>query len=139
MQKQRDNCKRLKQWTEYKTYRNKTRQLIRAAKRKYFSESVANSKDTKRIWAHLRTVNGDIKPTGKQLSEELIIDNERIQKSEDVAHKLNTYFTSVADILNGKDSEPPALNTDKIRNFVENKMPTDTFFNIPFRAGYNLY
>ena len=132
MQKQRDNCKRLKQWTEYKTYRNKTRQLIRAAKREYFSESVANSKDTKRIWAHLRTVSGDIKPSGKQLPEELIIDNEKITKSEDVAHKLNTYFTSVADILNGKDSEPHALNTDKIRNFVENKMPTDTFFNILF-------
>ena len=49
MQKQRDNCKRLKQWTEYKTYRNKTRQLIKAAKRKYFSESITNSKDTKHI------------------------------------------------------------------------------------------
>ena len=121
MQKQRDNCKRLKQWTEYKTYRNKIRQLIRAAKRKYCSESVANSKDTKRIWAYLRTVNRDIKPSGKQLPEELIIDNEKITKSEDVAHILNTYFTSVADILNGKDSEPHALNTDKIRNFVGNQ------------------
>ena len=105
MQKLRDTCKRLKQWSEYKKYRNKTRQLIRAAKCKYFSESVANSKDTKHIWTHLRTVNGDSKPSGKQLPDELIIDNERVTKSEVVAQKLNQYFTSIVDILNGNDSD----------------------------------
>ena len=132
MQKLRDTCKRLKQWTEYKKYRNKTRQLIRAAKCKYFSESVANSKDTKHIWAHLRTVNGDSKPSGKQLPDELIIDNERVTKSEDVAQKLNQYFTSIADILNGNENDTSALNTEKIRNFAENKIPIETYFNIPF-------
>ena len=132
IQKLRDTCKRLKQWTEYKKYRNKTRQLIRAAKCKYFSESVANSKDTKHIWAHLRTVNGDSKHSGKQLPDELIIDNERVTKSEDVAQKLNQYFTSIADILNGNENDTSALNTEKIRNFVENKIPVETYFNIPF-------
>ena len=89
MQTLRDTCKRLKQWTEYKKYRNKILQLIRAAKCKYFSESVANSKDTKHIWAHLRTANGESKPSGKQLPDELIIDNERVTKPEDIAQKLN--------------------------------------------------
>ena len=43
----RGECKQHNQWAEYRKYRNKTRQLIRAAKRKYFSESIYNSKDTK--------------------------------------------------------------------------------------------
>ena len=57
MQKQRDNSTTLKQCTDYKMLRNKNIQLIRQAKRKYFSDSVKNSKDSKTIWNHLRAVN----------------------------------------------------------------------------------
>ena len=71
MQKLWDNCKRLKQWADFKTYRNKTRQLFRVAKRKYFSESISISRDRKHIWAHLRTVNGDLKASSKHLPENL--------------------------------------------------------------------
>ena len=113
IQKLRDNIKRLKQWAEYKTYRNKTGQLITAAKLKYFSESINNSKDTKHIWAHLRTVNGDLKASNKRLPEELIADTERITNSEDIAQKLNKCFTSKADFLNQNDSDTPTLNTEK--------------------------
>ena len=56
-QRLRDNSKRRKQWSEYKHYRNKTRDLIRSAKRKYFSESIINTKDSKFIWKHLRSIN----------------------------------------------------------------------------------
>ena len=132
MQKLRDNCKRKKQWTEYKKYRNKTRQLIRASKRKHFSESISKSKDTKHIWAHLRTLNGDSKASNNRLPEELIIDNECITNSAEIAQKLNTYFSSIANILNQNDNEAPSLNTEKISQYVNNKIPNDTFFTIPF-------
>ena len=36
MQSLRDKTKRLKQWSDHRKYRNKTKQLIRQAKRKYF-------------------------------------------------------------------------------------------------------
>ena len=42
MQNRRDTSKRLKRWDDYRKLRNKTRQLIKQAKRKYFSESVNN-------------------------------------------------------------------------------------------------
>ena len=132
MQKLRDNCKRKKQWTEYKMYRNKTRQLIRASKRKHFSESISKSKDTKHIWAHLRTLNGDSKASNNRLPEELIIDNECITNSAEIAQKLNTYFSSIANVLNQNDNEAPSLNTEKISQYVNNKIPNDTFFTIPF-------
>ena len=49
MQKRGDTSKRLKRWDDYRKFRNKTRQLIKHEKRKYFSESVNNCKDTKAI------------------------------------------------------------------------------------------
>ena len=132
MQNAIDNSKRLKQWTEYRIYRNKTMQLIRAAKRKYFTESISNSKDTNHIWAQLCTVNGDTKASSNHLHQELIIDNKKKNtNSEDKAHKLNSYFTSIANIINVNDSDTPALYTEKISNLVENKVPADTFFTIP--------
>ena len=77
-QRLRDNCKRLKQWEDYRKYRNKVRHLIRTAKRTYFTESITKSKDTKRIWTHLRAVNGDAKTSGKTLPNEITINNQRI-------------------------------------------------------------
>ena len=47
---------RLKHWTEYKHYRNKTRNLIRNAKRQHFTKSIENVKDTSTLWKHLRAV-----------------------------------------------------------------------------------
>ena len=122
----------VKQWTEYKKYRNKTKQLIRASKRKHFSESISKSKDTKHIWAHLRTLIGDSKASNNRLPEELIIDNECITNSAKIAQKLNTYFSSIANILNQNDNEAPSLNTEKISQYVNNKIPNDTFFTILF-------
>ena len=69
MQKLRDKSKRLKQWADYKRYRHKTRQLIRSVKRKYFSESVENSKDTKFIWKHLQYVSNNEKVTSDNVPE----------------------------------------------------------------------
>ena len=113
-------------------YRNKTRQLIRASKRKHFSESISKSKDTKHIWAHLRTLNGYSKASNNRLPEELIIDNECITNSAEIAQKLNTYFSSIAIISNQNDNEATSLNTEKISQCVNNKIPNDTFFTIPF-------
>ena len=131
MQKLRDKYKRLKQWSEYKTYRNKTRQLIRASKRKYFSESISKSKDSKHIWSHLRTLNGDSMASNKRLPEEIIINNECITQSNDIAQKLNEYFTSIADILNQNDNETSTLNTEKMTQFVNEKCQITHFLTYP--------
>ena len=55
--KLRDISKRHGNWPDYKKYRNKTKTLIRQAKKHHFSEAVTNLKDTKSIWKHLRTAN----------------------------------------------------------------------------------
>ena len=53
----RDKLKHSNNWTEYKRFRNKTSKLIKTAKRKHFTDLIENSKDTKLIWKHLRTIN----------------------------------------------------------------------------------
>ena len=89
MQNKRDTYKRQKMWADHRRIRNKTKQLIRHAKRKYFSEKIDNSKDTKSIWKHLRDVNTGTKPSANNLLTELNINGERINNSEQIAAKLD--------------------------------------------------
>ena len=41
-----------------------------------------------------------------------------ITGSEDIAEKLNKYFSSIADIWNQNDNEIPTLDTEKISQYV---------------------
>ena len=128
-QRLRDNSKRRKQWSEYKHYRNKTRDLIRSAKRKYFSESIINTKDSKFIWKHLRSINSPTTNSSKTLPDELIINGQKITNSENVAAKLNDYFSSITDILNENTDESPYF--EKLQRLTDNKIPEGTLFHIP--------
>ena len=131
MQKLRDNSKRLKQWSDYKRYRNKTKYLIRQAKRKYFSDSVTNSKDSKIIWNHLRAVNTKTQASLNKLPSELKINDETITDSEVIATELNAYFCSIAQILNEHNDEVSTFESDKLSNCVNSKVPENIYFHIP--------
>lgn len=128
----RDKYKRLKQWPEYKIYRNKTRNLIRKAKRQHFTNSVENLKDTSTIWRHLRAVNKGSMTSGKSLPDELIIDGEHYTDSQTIATKFNEYFTSIAQILDDTDTDSSDLNVTKLQEFVNDNVPNDIHFSIPF-------
>ena len=132
IQKRRDTSKRLKRWDDYRKFRNKTRQLIKQAKRKYFSESVNNCKDTKAIWKHLCAVTTGSKSSPSNLPSEIIINNERITGSENIASTLNKYFASVAEQFQDNNSNVSNSDHDKIRHFVNSKVRSNTSFNIPF-------
>ena len=131
MQRLRDESKRQKQWSDFKRYRNKTRQLIRTAKRKYFSDSISNSKDSKFIWRHLRSVSDNKTVSSSNLPDELIINDETFTGSENVATKLNEYFTSIADILDKNQDKSTDPDLDRLQHFTNNKLPENTFFSIP--------
>ena len=102
-----------KSWSDYKRYRNKTRQLIRAAKRRYFSDSISDSKDSKFSWRHLRSLSGNKRVSSSDCANELIINDETFTGSENIATKLNEFFTSIADILKrGNEIRPVKLSAD---------------------------
>lgn len=129
--KLRDKYKRLNEWSEYKKYRNKTRNLIRNAKRKHFADSVETSKSTSSIWKHLSAVNKGSISKANNMPDELMINNEHISDSNTIASKLNEYFSSIAQILNNTSTGTTELDLTKLTDFVNNKVPDTTYFNIP--------
>ena len=132
MQHKRDLSKRFKQWEDYRKFRNTTRQLIRQANRKYFSDTVENSKDTKAIWRHLRSVSSGKNMQTNHLPVELNVNNERIIDSTKVASKLNEFFASVAEQFEMESTELSITDRDEIKAFVDSKVPTSTKFSIPY-------
>ena len=131
LQKLRDNSKRLKMWSDYRRYRNQIKFSIRKAKRSFFSDSVTNSKDPKFIWKHLRSTIKKSETLFNKLPSELKLNDEIISDSESVAFKLNVYFSPIAQIINEHNDEVETTEPDKLRKFVESKIPENVSFKIP--------
>ena len=70
--------------------------------------------------------------SGKTLPEELIVDGEQLTDSQTTASKFNECFTLIAQILDDTDTDSNDLNVNKLREFVNDKVPDDTHFSIPF-------
>ena len=101
--------------------------MIRHAKRKYFSDTADNCKNTKAIWKHLRSVKTGTNLSTNQLPAELVINNEHILDSTKVASKLNEFFASVADQFEMDSSDisitpyntsDPILNCSSMRDLI---------------------
>lgn len=129
--KLRDVQKRNHNWVEYKKYRNITKDLIRKAKTKHFTESVTNAKDTKLIWQQIRCAQSNSTKSTNALPDELNIDNERITNSRDIAYKLNEYFASISKRLNQENLAFSIQDLSKLRAFIDEKVPQDVYFKIP--------
>ena len=131
MQQKRDTYKRLKLWDDYRKSRNKVRLLIRQAKRNHFLNKVDTCKNSAAIWKHMRAINkGDISSTSN-LPAELIISNKCILDSEKIATELNKFFATIAENFKASESEVFSLDVDKIKTFVNSKVPNSINFHIP--------
>ena len=65
------------------------------------------------------------------MPDELIMNNEHILDSNTIASKLNEYFASIAQILNKYSTGTNQLDLTKLIEYVNNKIPDNTYFNIP--------
>ena len=130
--KLRDHYKRSKNWSKFKEYRNKTRNLIRAAKKAHFSESIAFQKDTRKIWKHFRSLNNKANSAQNTLPDEILINDQTYTDSKDIAFKLNEFFASVCDQFSfGNDpADHPDLN--KLKTYIESKVPSHVNFTVPY-------
>ena len=108
-----------------------TKNLIRKAKRKYFADSVESSKNTSSIWKHLSAVNKGSTSKANSMPDSVIIYNEHILDSNTITAKLNEYFSSIAQILNRDSTGTNQLDLTKLIEYVNNKVPDNTYFNIP--------
>ena len=130
--KQRDLCKRRNQWAEYKRYRNKTKYLIRKAKREHFFQISLNSKDTRTIWQHLRITANKTNTPNNRLPYEIVISNNHYTPSVYIATQLNEHFTSISDIFNDNGTDASSSDLKELKIFINNKVSDDVFFKIPY-------
>ena len=123
--KQRD-----KNWTEYKYWRNKSTNLIRSAKKEFFSRSIAENKDNAYLWKHIKNLKEP--QTSNKLPDELHLDGQVYNNIENVAENLNYFFSTISNKLK---SEYPTNNITcdliKLDNYINTKVPNEVSFCIP--------
>ena len=135
-QNKRDYHHKKRNWTLYKKWRNQTKTLIRKHKKNLFSESIAQNKDGSYLWKHINDINNQKKRN--TLPSTLKVDqNTPIESKNEIADTLNSFFINISDKLK-QDSCRPSTDTisetgccDRLIDMVENKVPSNTQFNIP--------
>ena len=83
----RDRLKKERMFTEYKTARNKVKNIVRNAKKLYFRRLVENSKDISSVWRALNTLTKGTNSRQKEIPHHFTAD------------AFNDYFLSIAETL----------------------------------------
>ena len=115
-------------WANYSQAKNKTTNLIRKSKRKFFREKIDENKGNSRgIWKALRTLSGTIKPPVD--IKELITENGTV--SDKTSNILNHYFTNIVEQISEGNDYSDEYDDSKLRSFVSSRLSADTTFTIP--------
>jgi hypothetical protein len=86
----RDQFKKLDMCTEYKFWRNRTKQILDEAKHNFYNNTLKESKDPKIIWKCIHSLN----PSNHIRPHRLVTENDlKVDKSIDIANTANKFFT----------------------------------------------
>ena len=117
-------------WANYLQAKNKTTNLIRKSKRKYFCEKIDENKGNSRgIWKALRTLSGTIKSPVD--IKELITENGIVSDKTSIANTLNHYFTNIVKQISEENYYSDEYDDSKLRSFALSRLSADTTFTIP--------
>ena len=108
--------------TEYKCQRNKVVEMQRKAKKEYFNSLIENSKNTATIWRAMNEILNISKKSNKS------------QETGLSADEYNNHFLSVASSLRKEieiNKAKQNINHDKLKCFIEDKLPENACFHIP--------
>ena len=137
--KQRDRFRHCKEWGQYKHWRNKTTTLLRASKKNFFSQSIAENKDNTFLWRHIKSLNGQNE--GMKIQDEINIDGNTFKQKHDVIEQLNYFFSSISKRLKSDDSQTNDINEydfTNLKDYVDSKVPNEINFKIPFMKDAEL-
>ncbi|CAG2200749.1 unnamed protein product [Mytilus edulis] len=117
----RDKYNALGLWSEYKFWRNKTKQIVDNSKKNYYKNMVKDSNDPKTLWKCLHSLNPKVKNTPYELATE---DNNTTKSKKCIADTFNNFFTSCAEKLREQGSYTPVNKADfsNLSKFVKNKL-----------------
>jgi hypothetical protein len=120
--KQRDKCKKLKQFNEYKILRNKVCALVTKAKRDHVNALINNSSDTRHLW---KAMNEITHKAPKQPSSS----NITLSKEDFNNHLLNQAEIILSD--NKYDTSEDYLPPRVLKNYCEARCTLNSSFTFP--------
>ena len=62
----------------------------------------------------------------------MIINDQKFSNSEHIAFKLNNYFAKISELFQDKDEIPTRPDFTKLNEFINDRIPNDIRFEIPF-------
>ena len=118
----RDKYNALGLWSEYRFWRNKTKQIIENSKKNYYKNMVKDSKDSKSLWKCLHSLN----PKFKKSPHELATDenNTTTNDKKSIADTFNNFFTSCAEELREQRDITSVDKADfnNLSKFIKNQL-----------------
>ena len=121
---QRDYFHQKKDNENYKKYRNKTNNLIRSAKTKFFCDAIDNDRSCKIFWKHLKDINA----TSRNEIDFLSYEGQVITEKNDIVNCLNEHFSSVGEKL--ISNAHTSFESEQISNYVNSKVNDDIKFSL---------
>ena len=127
-QKIRDYYHKKQDWENFKLWRNKTKSLIRTAKKAYFENAVNENWENSFFWKHVKDITGQSQ--ANKLPSALQSDQEPINNPQEIIDEMNLYFAKVSDRLI-KDKRPFSdRNADVPKEFINSKKPENIHVNV---------
>ena len=127
--KSRDRHKSLGNMDEYRFWRNKVIKLIKYAKKDQYQTFIENNKDKPGSIYKIFKEVGACKGPQKQINIGSVSnENTHTEDPTEIANIFNDFFVNIANKV-----KEPVTNTDheKLREFCQSKLPTNTKFVIP--------
>ena len=94
--KQRNKYHSLKDWIQYRYWRNRITALIRKSKKNFFSRSINEYMDSTFLWRHVKSLSGQ-NDDGK-VPDQIVIDDVSYQTENDISEQLNCSFSTISEI-----------------------------------------
>ena len=108
-------------YTDYSTYRQRLKHIIKFAKSKYYCGKIAeNEGDSKKTWKIINQLRGK---NNRAMKPQFVINNVRIMERRIIANSFNTYFTSLASNLNASLDNSHGIPITPLPHFSQ-YMPT---------------
>ena len=125
----RDRHKSLGNDHDYKAWRNKVTKLIQNAKKAQYQTFIEKNKENpSSIYKIFQEVGAGKGPHKQSTIDSLNSGHTRIEDSLEMANEFNDFFVNIASKL----KEPVGkINHDKLKEFCQSKLPSDTKFKIP--------
>ena len=126
--KTRDRFKSLNNQEQYKIWRNKVSKMIKASKKRQYSEIInENVNNPSSVWKLFKELGASKRNIGTSIYS-VKINDKTIDNPAEISSEFNKFFVSIASKI--KEPVVPS-NFDKLRTFCNEKLAENASFSIP--------